>query len=69
MKKLLLAAFIVAGIVSEATLEREELFQDCMNWKGHTEEGCQECYEEVYGDESESQPTQSIQETNKSIEI
>lgn len=69
MKKLLLAAIIVAGIYAESDLNKQVLLQECIDYKGWSDQDCEECWREVYGDEDEFKPTQPIQETNKSVEI
>ena len=69
MKKLILAAIILAGVYAENDLNKQVLLQECIDYKGGSDQDCEECYREVYGDEDEFYPEQPIQETNKSIEI
>jgi hypothetical protein len=49
MKKLILAAVIIAGIYAESDLNKEVLLQECIDYKGGSDKDCRECFYEVYG--------------------
>jgi hypothetical protein len=49
MKKLILAAVIIAGIYAESDLNKEVLLHECIDYKGGSDKDCKECFYEVYG--------------------
>lgn len=70
MKKLLLAAIIVAGIYSESDLNKQVLLQECIDYKGGSDQDCEECYREIYGDEAfELMQRETNEQTKNTIEI
>lgn len=70
MKKLILAAIVLAGVYAESDLNKQVLLQECIDYKGGSDQDCEECYREVYGDEAfELMQKEINEETKKTIEI
>jgi hypothetical protein len=71
MRKLLLAAIVTMGIIFDSDLNKEVLFQQCIDYRGAGDAACEECWREVYGDDDFEESHEETNEltTKKTIEI